>query len=1641
MKSKKSLLSVLLAALLLATCVAGMLIFSAGAQEGESPATHVYIVRGNSQDPTKSTWTDEDEEADTENLVFQTVIGAMYHAQQQGVWANGTSLEIQLDVPTFTVEQRKANNLIFTSAIQAPRREDGSVLPVTITKHENQEGPVTIQWKTCGWLYNGANLTFKNLILDFSPGGNPQICCGGRLEFNDVEIKVDETASGTPFMQASAFTPGCFPFTFTNKAEYKKLADEDERYTAEIVFSGNTVVPEKMEIRGAGRANTDTKYIPSTITFSDGSTLARTKIGGKIVVKDEAVIKGSIKGFVYNHFGFSTIELLGGTVKGSVTGVGCAITSSRKTEIILAGTTVEQEILGNGGYSMAAGCKSTVLYRSGSALKGIKGAANASAISGTVEVIIEGDCSQKVYGFGGSTDTQILNGGKVNLIVNSGTVTGAFRLNSDNQYVVQAGGEAAAYFNGGTVDFNNYSVLSGAGKTVNSGFQDGSVLRVEWNGTNFVDHGATETDNNFIYPIYGATLACDVHFTVTKLNAPREKMFIRYLNATIVNGDVYLTLDTTKDGAAGPSDEVPEGQAIFIGGWFQDYSTQVNGNSYTKINGGDSESITIANLTVQAGEVVDNDIYNCVITNEFGINRSGDGTSSRIVNDFKNVDASTAMVICAAQHYYAYPVTEAVTSSFENCKIKQLYADIYTLGTTVTEEEITASFSANLKGCQIGSIEGALGRAEITLEGHNVISGRIVKKSLFLETDSYTEISGDCILLADEAGTNVTVHKADPWDSFDTVYVSAPAYSDITVTDAEENRAPYIIEEKYEVRGWYPTVYATFILEDRIYVKLSVDPAVAESFAKEAVGVPFEVIYRDEDGNELKRFTLEQLGAEGGYLLAADGAGEFDHILYYALNGEEIFTTTLVEMAESGKTYYDQQKLTEIANLFSAIASYGKAALNTSFDFDVNDLLAIQRYGNNEVNIDPEQFSVSRESQTIDFVSIHLLMGDTVGLRLKVSEATQEALQGAKLYLVDAGGNRNALAADRYIKNKDSLDIFIHAKDYETFAHLIVTDKNDVVCLDLNASVSYLMYEMVKGNVTAPTDPSTTTLQNTQLRATALFIVRTNEYLDYLAEQNYQHPTPPEMDQEYSYVGYARRDITPSYAIMIYNGKAYTARDAMMITCTAVSDGENIALIMSADLKGIEQGVADAAIQQIENEYGKYGISRERIIISATHTHSAPTIDTSSGQAKWRSYFYSQTLKAVGEALSDLAPVEKALAGKGYTENVNFVRRFLLQSGNYQTNASTTQADKPIAHESEADNEVRVIRFVREGKKDVLIMNFQTHYGLYEQTYSADFIYLLRKWAEQDEDLHFAYYSGASGNLNMTPKFSGESVHNKYDNDFSKGDTAYGRVEEMWRVAKAALDEATEIEMGKVVGATRLYLAEIGYESDELVAAATVLYAFGSGSDEETISAKSAKLAEQLENFEGTDADKAILQQNGMSYRWAQGVERRARLRTEFGTHQPIPFTAIAFGKIAFTSSPIEQFDANAKWVRENSPFYSASNYSTEKNAYVVTPDEDDIQRQNDAYAVTNFNSKGDLFFGGETLEDQGFVNATGGYEDGMTFTMSLANGSCGYVPTAFAFPHGTYEVLVCRYVAGSGEEFALAQLDLLNRCYNAQQQ
>ncbi len=370
-------------------------------------------------------------------------------------------------------------------------------------------------------------------------------------------------------------------------------------------------------------------------------------------------------------------------------------------------------------------------------------------------------------------------------------------------------------------------------------------------------------------------------------------------------------------------------------------------------------------------------------------------------------------------------------------------------------------------------------------------------------------------------------------------------------------------------------------------------------------------------------------------------------------------------------------------------------------------------------------------------------------------------------------------------------------------------------------------------------------------------------------------------------VGYGRADITPEPGLPIYNGTGNSTHDPLLFTCTALSDGKNVALLCSLDIKNMTVELSKSFTDRITKEFS---VPADHVILNVTHTHSTPNSSFGTTAAlKWKVKMLNQGMVAIEQALRDLDLVEGAYVGKGYTEGITFVRRYLLANGTYMTNPGG--GDHPVAHETEADNEMRVVRIDRKNKKDILMVNYQTHYGsatgLYKNQYSADFVHTFREEAEKKWDCHFVYHSGASGNLNFQSKLEGEKKYATFVEATKEG---------FIPTVEGCLAGEEQVAIGDLRFASNWYKAPVYQDGEDVIAR--------------------AKKVDAQE--EGSEAYKKALAENGfVSSRQIQGIMTRAAL----GETVDVPFYAVTFGDIGFVSAPYEMFDTNGVQVREGSPF------------------------------------------------------------------------------------------------------------------------
>ncbi len=372
-------------------------------------------------------------------------------------------------------------------------------------------------------------------------------------------------------------------------------------------------------------------------------------------------------------------------------------------------------------------------------------------------------------------------------------------------------------------------------------------------------------------------------------------------------------------------------------------------------------------------------------------------------------------------------------------------------------------------------------------------------------------------------------------------------------------------------------------------------------------------------------------------------------------------------------------------------------------------------------------------------------------------------------------------------------------------------------------------------------------------------------------------------------VGYARVDVTPrQFPVSISSGMTgESALDPLYLTVVAFSDGEKAALLIAADLKGSGGDFLTKLTDAIREVSG---ITSEYVFLNATHNHNAPSTGSDSvNNIIWSAMMLKRAKWAVRQALKDLSPA-KAEIGVADTTGFAFVRRYICEDGSLQgIHHQFTTGSPAVKHETEADPALQAIRFTREGKKDIVMVNWQAHAAhaanSIKNAVTADFINEFRSGAEEEYGIHFAYYNGASGNINLSTKFpEKKAVSGGYK---AVGTALVGKLGE-------ALANMEEVQLGKVGAlATKV---ECQVRKDD-----------------------PARLAEaQLCNSANAKDKERLLKE----YRFQSKYEASYMVaRSGYGKTQKVPVSAISFGELGFAANACEMFDTNGMEVKSASPF------------------------------------------------------------------------------------------------------------------------
>ena len=318
---------------------------------------------------------------------------------------------------------------------------------------------------------------------------------------------------------------------------------------------------------------------------------------------------------------------------------------------------------------------------------------------------------------------------------------------------------------------------------------------------------------------------------------------------------------------------------------------------------------------------------------------------------------------------------------------------------------------------------------------------------------------------------------------------------------------------------------------------------------------------------------------------------------------------------------------------------------------------------------------------------------------------------------------------------------------------------------------------------------------------------------------------------------------------------------------------------------------------------GELGIPKENIILSGTHTHSsvATGLTEMSSVSKFNEQYIKGMEEAIRKAVEDLKPT-KVYVGSVMTENMNFVRRYIMDDGSLVGDNAYGTGTVITHHESDADGEVQLMKFVREGGKDILISQFQAHPHLEGKTnnVSAQTVGAIRDAVEKQLDAHSLHWQGAAGNLNTNSRFDEEKLYSANDR------VKYG--EDMVRqyIGKV-YNELTEVKTGPIKVTEMTFVGKSNHVYNHMTAEAQmVVDYFNSGHT----AGETATYAHQLSAERGLD-----MRIN--SYYHANRILSNAKK----GATTELALAAWSFGEVGGVVNSYEMFDTTGMFIKENSPF------------------------------------------------------------------------------------------------------------------------
>ena len=379
-------------------------------------------------------------------------------------------------------------------------------------------------------------------------------------------------------------------------------------------------------------------------------------------------------------------------------------------------------------------------------------------------------------------------------------------------------------------------------------------------------------------------------------------------------------------------------------------------------------------------------------------------------------------------------------------------------------------------------------------------------------------------------------------------------------------------------------------------------------------------------------------------------------------------------------------------------------------------------------------------------------------------------------------------------------------------------------------------------------------------------------------------------------VGFGRFDVLFTDPIALSGGSdpnriSDNVLEPLQFTCVAMTDSaDNTVLLFTQDLQQVVVSFSDPVLQAISQ---KLGVPRSNILLASTHNHSGASQSMdNTGVREFHSQYTTAMVKAAEAAMADRSAATMSV-GSADAEGYVFVRHYELENGTYAGSNYGDFNSSPIKkHIWEPDTQMQMVRFEREGKKDVLLLNFGCHATFNGSTslknLSADFPYPMRQYIEENTDVQVAYFMAAAGEQAPSSKIP-ERNHGLNYKEFGQA---------VGKLVVDALASMTPANTGDI---------QLVHEEHTITVA--------KGNQEKL---EQAKEVQRAYRERGADAATLLSNQYGFVHYWEamKIVEKQSLEDTD-----DIAIAAMTVGDVAFTLGSFEMFSDNGKYIKENSPY------------------------------------------------------------------------------------------------------------------------